>query len=45
METRDFSVLIRVGEGENGSLGLRGGAYSGMVRISNWETREMVILR
>lgn len=36
---------MRRGEGKKGSLGWRGGAYSGMVRMSNWETRPMVMLR
>lgn len=31
--------------GENGSFGAKGGAYSGMVRISNCDVREIVMLR
>ena len=36
---------MSVGALEKGSLGVGGGAYSGMVRISNCEIREIVMLR
>ena len=36
---------MSVGVSENGSVGVAGGAYSGMVRISNCEIREIVMLR
>lgn len=36
---------MSVGALEKGSLGVAGGAYSGIVRMSNWETRERVMLR
>ena len=44
-ETSERSGLTSVGALEKGSLGVVGGAYSGMVRISNWDIREIVILR
>lgn len=36
---------MSVGALEKGSLGVAGGAYSGIVRISNCEMREIVMLR
>lgn len=43
-ETRDFIVSTSTGASEKGSLGTFGGAYSGMVMMSNWETKEIVIV-
>lgn len=48
MLTMAVEGSTRVGileESVNGSGGMDGGAYSGMVRMSNWEIREMVRLR
>ena len=49
-ETSEWSELMSVGgefneEDVNGSLEGVGGAYSGMVRMSNCDTRETVMLR
>lgn len=44
-ETSEWSGLTSVGALENGSVSVVGGAYSGMVRISNCEMREIVMLR
>ena len=44
-ETNERSGLTSVGALEKGSMGVFGGAYSGIVRISNCEMREIVMLR
>ena len=44
-ETSERSGLTSVGALEKGSVGVVGGANSGIVRISNCEIREMVMLR
>lgn len=43
-DTRDFAASTNTGASENRSLGTFGGSYSGMVMMSNWETKEMVIV-
>lgn len=43
-DTRERSGLMRTGKVEEVFLGAGGGAYSGMVMISNCETNEMVML-
>lgn len=44
-DTNEWSALTSVGALENGSAGVAGGAYSGIVRMSNCEMREIVMLR
>lgn len=43
--TRECFASMSVGAFENGSLGVEGGAYSGMVRMSNCDTNDRVMLR